>query len=107
MTSLSIFVPTGSESALNITPLARSMEKNTESRFAMTSSSSLSEKAVTATFDGVRYISTSSVFSLQDTTATVAAPARRQPEKRRNVLSSFTLMLFACMLFTKLKGLEP
>ena len=44
-----IFVPTGSESALKIVALARSIEKNTESRLLSTFLSSLSENALTAT----------------------------------------------------------
>ena len=46
-------VPTGSESALNMSPLIRSMEKNTLSRPAMTLSSSASENVFTTAAEAV------------------------------------------------------
>ena len=65
--SLETFVPSGSESALKITPLLRSIEKNTESRLDRILASALRLKFFTATVETVTAISSVSFdFSLQE-----------------------------------------
>lgn len=92
---MSIFVPHGNESALKITPFFKSIEKKTESRFSITSSSDVNLNDVTATLDGVKYGSIGSLLSLHEmkTVANVAEiPVMKQ--RRWSRFLYFTVLIF-------------